>query len=399
MRPLQHKSTTVGSALANTIFPLVGMDTTGTMVWRQRLPRPALVPLLAPLPPVTSGMEACGGAPAWTRPGCPQGPTVPRMAPLLGQPDVQSTKNARRAAAALAAAVPRPPRRVVPLHAIAPHEGQARHRGRERRSGARTALLHAVPGCMPVEGIVRPQGVTTCRPAVVEQRAAAKATRPALRQALGRQWLEELVALDEQRASDPEPRATRAAPPPERPRRLTMPGIGPRTAPALRAAVGAVGGVQNGRPCAAWCGRVLHQHATGGHSPWFGGSQRGASSRRQLWLPGARATRRGVKRPTARRSPWLRGGRARRGWHRTAVAVAHKTARIGWALRRRGGVYEVAGGASDPQPREGTRGKRRRQQAWVSMLLPGTRLDSPREELHTQPERHPPARGAGAARC
>ena len=86
MRPLQHKSTTVGSALANTIFPLVGMDTTGQMVWRQRLPRHALVPFLAQLPPVTIGMAACGGAPSWARPWCQHGPTVTRMAPPLGQP-------------------------------------------------------------------------------------------------------------------------------------------------------------------------------------------------------------------------------------------------------------------------------------------------------------------------
>src|SRR5215475_13246578 len=113
MRPLQHKSTTVGSDLAKNIFPLVGRDTTGQIVWRKRLPRHALVPFLAPLPPVTIGMAACGGAHAWARQVCPQGPTGTRMAPQLVQPDVQSNKNARREAAA----VTRPPRRFVPINA------------------------------------------------------------------------------------------------------------------------------------------------------------------------------------------------------------------------------------------------------------------------------------------
>jgi transposase len=49
-----------------------------------------------------------------------------------------------------------------------------------------------------------------------------------------------------------------------------------------------------------------------------------------------------VKLQTDRRSQWIRGLLARRGWNRTAVAVAHKNARIVWALLSRGGVYEVA---------------------------------------------------------
>jgi len=77
------------------------------------------------------------------------------------------------------------------------------------------------------------------------------------------------------------------------------------------------------------------------------------------------------------------------------VAVAHTKARIVWALRSRGGVYEVAVGESDTPTREGTRGKMRSQQEGVSMFLPGKRLDSTREELNTQQERNPPARGAG----
>ena len=60
-----HRITTVGIDLAKKIFHLVGMDTTGKMVGRKRLTRHALVPFLAQLPPVTIGMEACGGAHDW----------------------------------------------------------------------------------------------------------------------------------------------------------------------------------------------------------------------------------------------------------------------------------------------------------------------------------------------
>jgi transposase len=72
--PRQQNVCTVGSDLAKNIFHLVGTDATGQIVWRKRLTRHALGPLLAQLPPVPIGMEACGGAHAWARPWRPPEP-------------------------------------------------------------------------------------------------------------------------------------------------------------------------------------------------------------------------------------------------------------------------------------------------------------------------------------
>ena len=83
---MKHNITTVGIDLAKQIFHLVGMDTTGKVVWRKRLTRHALVPFLAQLPPVTIGMEACGGAHYWARQLCQQGHTVKLMAPQFVKP-------------------------------------------------------------------------------------------------------------------------------------------------------------------------------------------------------------------------------------------------------------------------------------------------------------------------
>jgi transposase len=71
----------------------------------------------------------------------------------------------------------------------------------------------------------------------------------------------------------------------------------------------------------------------------LGLSKRGDSSLRQLLIHGARATLRWARTKTESRSQWIRGVLERRGWNRTAVAVANKHARIVWALRSRGGVY------------------------------------------------------------
>ena len=71
----------------------------------------------------------------------------------------------------------------------------------------------------------------------------------------------------------------------------------------------------------------------------LGISKRGDSSLRKLLIHGARATLRWARTKTDSRSQWIRGVLERRGWNRTAVAVAKKHARIVWALLSRGGVY------------------------------------------------------------
>jgi transposase len=93
---------------------------------------------------------------------------------------------------------------------------------------------------------------------------------------------------------------------------------------------------------------VPKQHSTGGQSLLLGISKRGDRYVRKLLIHGARATRRWVQRQTDRRSQWIRGVLVRRGWNRTAVAVANKHARIGWALLSQGGVY----GANVSESRE-----------------------------------------------
>jgi transposase len=120
---------------------------------------------------------------------------------------------------------------------------------------------------MPEDGIVRPKGVTTFRQAVVAKLESAKAQLTALSQEMLRKLIEELVALEEQLASDQEPLDTLAATHPACQRLMTIPGLGPITATALRAAVGAVGVLKNGRQCAAWGGLVPTQPSMGGPSP------------------------------------------------------------------------------------------------------------------------------------
>jgi transposase len=336
---MKQELSTVAIDLAKKIFHLVGADSTGKILWRKRLTRNALMPFLAQLPPVLIGIEACGGAHYWARRFREHGHDVKLLAPQFVKPFVKSNKNDMRDAEAIAEAVTRPTMRFVPIKEVDQQDIQALPRVRERLIGARTALINAVHGLMLEYGIVLPRGVAKFRQAVVEKLEADKDKLTALSQELFWKLVQEFVDLEQRIASYQEQLEGLATTHPECQRLMTIPGIGPITATALVAAVGDVGVFKNGRQFAAWLGLVPKQHSTGGQTRLLGISKRGDSYVRKLLIHGARATLRWVKRKTDGRSQWIQGLLERRGWNRTAVAVANKNARIVWALLSRGGVY------------------------------------------------------------
>jgi transposase len=336
---MPHHLHIVAIDLAKKVFHLVGSDMAGTILWRKRLTRHALMPFVAQLPPVLIGIEACGGAHYWARRFREHGHEVKLIAPQFVKPFVKSNKNDMRDAEAIAEAVTRPTMRFVPAKAIDQQDIQALHRVRERLIGARTALINEVHGLMNEYGIVLPKGGAKFRQAVGEKLESDKDKLTTLRQEMFAKLVEEFATLEEQITYYQEKLESLATTHPECQRLMTIPGIGPITATALIAAVGNVGVFKNGRQFAAWLGLVPKQHSTGGQTRLLGISKRGASYVRKLLIHGARATLRWVKLKTDNRSQWIQGLLARRGWNRTAVAVANKNARIVWALLSRGGVY------------------------------------------------------------
>ena len=180
-----------------------------------------------------------------------------------------------------------------------------------------------------------PTGVAKFRHAVVEKLERDKDKLTALGQELFWKLLQEFVDREKRITYYQEKLEGLATTHPECQRLMTIPGVGPITATALIAAVGDSGVFKNGRQFVAWLGLVPKQHSTGGQSNLLGISQRGDSYLRKLLIHGARATLRWEQLRTDGRSQWIRGLLARRGWNRTAVAVANKTARIVWVLLSR----------------------------------------------------------------
>jgi transposase len=337
---MKQELSTVAIDLAKKVFHLVGTDTTGNILWRKRLSRHALMPFIAQLPPVLIGIEACGGAHDWARRFREHGHEVKLMAPQFVKPYVKSNKNDTRDAEAIAEAVTRPTMRFVPVKDVEQQDIQALHRIRERLIGERTALVNEVHGLMNEYGMVIPKGVPKFRQAVVDKLESEKDKLTTLGQELFWKLLEEFAALEKQIAFYQEKLESLAKTHPECQRLMSIPGIGPITATALIAAVGDVGVFKNGRQFAAWLGLVPRQHSTGGQTRLLGISKRGDSYLRKLLIHGARATLRFAGLKTDGRSRWIQGLLERRGWNRTAVAVANKNARIVWALLSRGGLYQ-----------------------------------------------------------
>jgi transposase len=145
---MKHEMHVLGIAIAKRVLHAVGMENTGKIVYRKRWSRHALRPCIAKLPLVRIGIEACGGAHDWARRCRASGHEVKRLAPQCVKPYVQSNNNDRREAEAIAAAVTRPPRRLVPSKDGAQQDIQALHRVRERLRGERTALVHDVHGLL-----------------------------------------------------------------------------------------------------------------------------------------------------------------------------------------------------------------------------------------------------------
>jgi transposase len=336
----------IGIDIAKHVFHCVGLDGRGQIVLRKRCSRGEVLPWLANLGPTTIGMEACGGAHYWARCLRAQGHVVKLMAPQFVKPYVKSNKNDMRDAEAIAEAVTRPSMRFVPVKDVAQQDIQALHRVRERLVTARTALINEIRGLLAEYGGVLSQGVAKFRQTLIRTLETEQAKLTPLSQELFRTLFEECGRLDQEVASYQKKLEALAHTHPVCQRVQTIPGIGPLTATALLAAVSDAGVFKNGRQFAAWLGLVPKQYSTGGQTRLLGISKRGDSYLRKLLIHGARATLRWARTQVDPRSQWIRRLLERRGWNRTAVAVANKNARIVWALLSRGGVYETTAGAN-----------------------------------------------------
>ena len=331
----------MGIDLAKNSFHVHGVDADGRKAIGKKFSRQKLKEYLVNLPLCTVAMEACGSAHYWARLLQSYGHEVKLIAPQFVKPYVKSNKNDAADAEAICEAAQRPNMRFVAVKEIGQQDIQAIHRMRSLAVGRRTAQINQIRGLLLEYGIEIPAGrfnLLKRLPEILED--AENGLTDLFREELFGLY-GELRHLDERIAHYDE-KIEQIAQADERMQRLqTIPGIGPKIATALLAAIGDIHAFKNGRELAAWLGLVPRQHSTGGKSTLLGISKRGDVYLRQLIIHGARSILRWVDRKTDRTSRWAAALKVRRHKNIAIVAMANKMVRIAFALLKKGETYRA----------------------------------------------------------
>ncbi|TAN06852.1 MAG: IS110 family transposase, partial [Rhodanobacteraceae bacterium] len=252
----------------------------------------------------------------------------------------KSNKNDANDAEAICEAMSRPSMRFVKVKSVAQQDLQALHRVRAGLVQQRTAKGNQIRGLVTEYGLVAARELRSLRRAIpcwLED--ADNGLSMSFRQLLDG-LRRDLQGLDE-RIQELDGQILAAAKADSAAQRLQqLRGIGPLTATALVACVGDATQFANGREMAASLGLTPRQHSSGGKEHLLGISKRGDAYVRWLLVHGARAALQAAPRHDDPLSRWATRLAARAHPNVACVALANKTARMAWALLRRGTDYQ-----------------------------------------------------------
>jgi transposase len=331
----------VGLDLAKSVFQVHGVDGAGQAVVRRRLARSQLLPFFAKLPACVIGMEACSSAHHWARELTRLGHEVRLIPAQYVKPYVKRNKTDAADAEAICEAVGRPNMRFVPIKDEAQQAVLALHRTRSLLVRQRTATINAIRGLRGEFGLVAAKG--TARLDELRRRlamATAEQIPPMAKLAIEALFNHVDGLRTQAETIEAEILAGHQAN--EASRRLAaVPGIGPLTASALVAAVGDGRPFRSARHFAAWLGLTPRMASSGDRQRIGRISKGGDRYLRTMLIHGARAVVGAINRRNLRPRPWLTPLLARRPIPVAATALAHKTARIAWAMLARGEAYRV----------------------------------------------------------
>lgn len=334
----------IGLDIAKNVFVAVGRDGHGKVAWKKTLRRDGVLAFFANLPPTPAGIESCSGSHYWARELLALGHEARLIAAQHTRAYVTGNKNDANDAAAIAEARSRESAKYVAVNTEAQQDLQMLHRARQALMDERKAMICRLRAFAHEYGKVFPKGVAKFRAGLNPWLADDDNGLSAM----ALETLRDLVAqLDdkETRLQAYDRRISAVAKADEGSKRLLeVPGIGPLTATAIRAAISGAGGFKTGRGFSANLGLVPREHSSGGKQRLYGITRRGDHYLRTLLIHGARSALLWADRKKDDRL--LRramGLSERRGHNVAAVALANKLARIAWALLAYGRHYAPQG--------------------------------------------------------
>jgi len=332
---------TLGIDLGKNSFHLVGQDERGAIVLRIKLSRAQLTRRLANIPPCLIGMEACAGAHHLGRQLQALGHDVRLIPAQYVKPFLKGHKNDYRDAQAIAEAVQRPTMSFVAIKTPEQMDLLALHRVRSRLVSQRTGVTNQIRGFLLERGITVRQGLAPLRQALPGILASSSDMLSPRMVRLIADLMEDWHRLDERIAGVSAEIEALAAQDEPCQRLMSVPGVGPIISSAVVAAIGTGAGFKQGRDFGAWLGLVPKQESTGDRTILGKISKRGNKYLRTLFVQAAHVVL--VRRPHgARLGLWSWIETAGRRLHRNmlVIALAHKLARIAWAVLARGHGYQ-----------------------------------------------------------
>lgn len=336
------KIRSIGIDLGKTTFHLVALGERGKVVVRKQCSRKQLLTFTANLEPALIGMEACSGSHFLGRALSQQGHDVRLIPAQFVKPFLKSNKNDFLDAEAIAEAVERENMRFVPIKTDDQLDLQALHRVRARVVSRRTAVINQIRAFLLERGATFRKGAASLRrqmPEILEN--ADEQLSPRMRTLLASMW-EEWKQLDEQVESFTDQIETIGNEDPACQRLREIPGVGPLVASAVVASIGNGAAFHKGREFAAWLGLIPKQFSTGGKTKLLGISKRGNRYLRTMFIHGARSVVLRLNRERSTMAGWISALEARAPRNVVIVAVAHKLARIAWAVLSSGERYRPA---------------------------------------------------------
>ena len=138
-----HAVIAIGIDVGKTTFHMIGLDSSGTIVLREKVSRGRIALRFANVPPCLIGIEAGMATHYVARELAALGHDVKQVPPAYSKPFRQGHKNDFRDAHAVAEAVQRPTTRFVPAKTNEQLDLQALHRVRSRLVGERTAVIQS----------------------------------------------------------------------------------------------------------------------------------------------------------------------------------------------------------------------------------------------------------------
>ncbi len=329
----------IGIDLGKTTFHLVALGERGKPLLKKKLSRKQLLTLTANLPASLIGLEACSGSHFLARALREQGHDARLIPAQFVKPFLKSNKNDFLDAEAIAKAVERENMRFVPIKTDDQLDLQALHRVRERLVSRRTAVINQIRAFLLERGITFRKGPAMLRRQLPEIRENADAPlSPRIRSLLAMMW-QDWKQLDEQVESFNMQSETIGRGDAVFQRLREIPGVGPLIASAVVASIGNGAAFRKGREFAAWLGLIPKQYSTGGKAKLLGISKRGNRYLRTMFIHGARSVVLRLNRERSTMAGWISALEARAPRNVVIVAVAHKLARITWAVLSSGERY------------------------------------------------------------